>query len=62
MNSISIKKFDVVSILIVSLLIIIGLVNIYSSTYFDTMSFFSFENPFGKQLIFTLIFCLIVMI
>ena len=55
MNSISIKKFDFVSILIVSLLIIIGLVNIYSSTYFDTMSFFSFENPFGKQLIFTLI-------
>lgn len=55
MNSISIKKFDVVSILIVSLLIIIGLVNIYSSTYFDNMSFFSFENPFGKQLIFTLI-------
>ena len=55
MNSISIKKYDVVSILIVSLLIIIGLVNIYSSTYFDTMSFFSFENPFGKQLIFTLI-------
>ena len=55
MNSIRIKKFDVVSILIVSLLIIIGLVNIYSSTYFDNMSFFSFENPFGKQLIFTLI-------
>ena len=55
MNSISIKKFDVVSILIVGLLILIGLVNIYSSTYFDTMSFFSFENPFGKQLIFTLI-------
>ena len=55
MNSISIKKFDLVSILIVSLLIIIGLVNIYSSTYFDNMSFFSFENPFGKQLIFTLI-------
>ena len=55
MNSIRIKKFDVVSILIVSLLIIIGLVNIYSSTYFDNMSFFSFKNPFGKQLIFTLI-------
>jgi len=55
MNSISIKKFDVVSILIVSLLIIIGLINIYSSTYFDNMSFFSFENSFGKQLIFTLI-------
>ena len=55
MNSISIKKFDIVSILIVSLLIIIGLVNIYSSTYFDNMSFFSFKNPFGKQLIFTLI-------
>ena len=55
MNSISIKKFDFVSILIVSLLIMIGLVNIYSSTYFDNMSFFSFKNPFGKQLIFTLI-------
>ena len=59
MNSISIKKLDVISILIVSLLIIIGLVNIYSSTYFDTMSFFSFENPFGKQLIFTLILLII---
>ena len=55
MNSISIKKFDFVSILIVSTLILIGLVNIYSSTYFDNMSFFSFKNPFGKQLIFTLI-------
>ena len=55
MNSISIKKFDFVSILIVSILIIVGLVNIYSSTYFDNMSFFSFKNPFGKQLIFTLI-------
>ena len=55
MNSISIKKFDFVSISIVSLLIMIGLVNIYSSTYFDNMSFFSFKNPFGKQLIFTLI-------
>ena len=55
MNSISFKKFDFVSILIVSILIIVGLVNIYSSTYFDNMSFFSFKNPFGKQLIFTLI-------
>ena len=53
MNSISIKKFDFISIIIVSLLIIIGLVNIYSSTYFDNMSFFSFKTPFGKQLIFT---------
>ena len=53
MNSISIKKFDFISITIVSLLIIIGLVNIYSSTYFDNMSFFSFKTPFGKQLIFT---------
>ncbi len=55
MNSINFKKFDFVSILIVSILIIVGLVNIYSSTYFDNMSFFSFKNPFGKQLIFTLI-------
>ena len=53
MNSLSIKKFDFISIIIVSLLIIIGLVNIYSSTYFDNMSFFSFKTPFGKQLIFT---------
>ena len=53
MNSISIKKFDFISIIIVSLLIIIGLVNIYSSTYFDNMSFFSFKTSFGKQLIFT---------
>ena len=53
MNSISIKKFDFISIIIVSLLIIIGLVNIYSSTYFDNMSFFSFKTPFGKQLVFT---------
>ena len=53
MNSLSIKKFDFISIIIVSLLIIIGLVNIYSSTYFDNMSFFSFKTSFGKQLIFT---------
>ena len=40
MNSIiSIKKFDFVSTIIVSFLVIIGLINIYSSTYFDNMSF-----------------------
>ena len=55
MNSISIKKFDFMSIIIVCFLVIIGLVNIYSSTYFDNMSFFSLKNPFGKQLIFSLI-------
>ncbi len=56
MNSIiSIKKFDFVSIIIVSFLVIIGLINIYSSTYFDNMSFFSLKTPFGKQLIFALI-------
>ncbi len=60
MNSIiSIKKFDFVSIIIVSFLVIIGLINIYSSTYFDNMSFFSLKTPFGKQLIFALISLLI---
>ena len=55
MNKIILKKFDFISILIVSVLIIIGLVNIYSSTYFDDMDFFSLKSSFGKQMLFTAI-------
>jgi len=55
MNKIILKKFDFISILIVSVLIIIGLVNIYSSTYFDDMDFFSLKSSFGKQMLFTVI-------
>ena len=48
----SIKNFDIVSCLLVLSLMLIGLVNIYSATYFEGMSFFSLENFFGKQLFF----------
>ena len=44
-----------VSDILVETFAIIGLINIYSSTYFDNMSFFSLKTPFGKQLIFALI-------
>ena len=48
----SIKNYDIVSCLLVLSLMIIGLVNIYSSTYFNEMNFFSLDNFFGKQLFF----------
>jgi len=48
----SIKNYDIVSCLLVVSLMIIGLVNIYSSTYFNEMNFFSLDNFFGKQLFF----------
>ena len=48
----SIKNYDIVSCLLVLSLMIIGLVNIYSSTYFNEMDFFSLDNFFGKQLFF----------
>ena len=48
----SIKNYDIVSCLLVLSLMIIGLVNIYSTTYFDEMNFFSLDNFFGKQLFF----------
>ena len=48
----SIKNYDIVSCLLVLSLMIIGLINIYSTTYFDEMNFFSLENFFGKHLFF----------
>ena len=48
----SIKNYDIVSCLLVLSLMIIGLVNIYSSTYFNEMNFFSLDNFFGTQLFF----------
>ncbi|MAT79778.1 MAG: rod shape-determining protein RodA [Flavobacteriales bacterium] len=51
----SVKNFDIISCLLVLFLMLIGLVNIYSSTYFIDMSFFSLDNFFGKQLFFCII-------
>ena len=51
----SVKNFDIISCLLVLFLMLIGLVNIYSSTYFVEMSFFSLDNFFGKQLLFCFI-------
>ena len=51
----SVKNFDIISCLLVLFLMLIGLVNIYSSTYFVDMSFFSLDNFFGKQLFFCFI-------
>ena len=48
----SIRNFDLVSCLLVLTLMLIGLVNIYSVTYFENMDFFSISNFFGKQLFF----------
>ena len=48
----SIRNFDLVSCLLVLTLMLIGLVNIYSVTYFENMDFFSAGNFFGKQLFF----------
>ena len=48
----SIKNYDIVSCLLVLSLMIIGLINIYSTTYFDEMNFFSLDNFFGNQLFF----------
>ena len=54
----SIRNFDLVSCLLVLTLMLIGLVNIYSVTYFENMDFFSIGNFFGKQLFFFFIFIL----
>ena len=55
----SIRNFDLVSCLLVLTLMLIGLVNIYSVTYFENMDFFSFGNFFGKQLFFFFI-CIVI--
>ena len=47
-------KFDLLSIVLVSILIISGLINIYSTTYVSDSEMFSLSNPFGKQLLFIL--------
>ena len=53
MNSnLSLEKFDLISIALVSILIISGLINIYSTTYVSDSEMFSLTNPFGKQLLF----------
>ena len=55
----SIRNFDLVSCLLVLTLMLIGLVNIYSVTYFENMDFFSISNFFGKQLFFFFI-CIVI--
>ena len=55
----SIRNFDLVSCLLVLTLMLIGLVNIYSVTYFENMDFFSIGNFFGKQLFFFFI-CIVI--
>ena len=55
----NIKNFDLVSCLLVLTLMLIGLVNIYSVTYFENMDFFSISNFFGKQLFFFSV-CIVV--
>ena len=46
------EKFDLLSIALVSILILSGLINIYSTTYVSDSEMFSINNPFGKQLLF----------
>ena len=55
----SIRNFDLVSCLLVLTLMLIGLVNIFSVTYFENMDFFSVNNFFGKQLFFFSI-CIVI--
>ena len=55
----SIKNFDIFSCLLVLSLMCIGLVNIYSATYVEGMSFFSLNNFFGKQ-VFYFFICLVI--
>lgn len=46
------EKIDLLSIALVSILILSGLINIYSTTYVSDSEMFSITNPFGKQLLF----------
>ena len=46
------EKFDLLSIILVSILTISGLINIYSTTYVSGSEMLSLSNPFGKQLLF----------
>mgnify|MGYP001158147161 FL=1 len=53
------KNFDIISCIMVFTLMSIGLINIYSVTYFEGIDAFSLNNFFGKQLFFCLI-CILV--
>ena len=56
MNEINIKKIDWISLAILSLLVLLGLINIYSATHTDLIeNAFSLKNPFGKQCLFVFI-------
>ena len=53
-RSLALNKFDLLSIVLVSILTISGLINIYSTTYVSGSEMLSLSNPFGKQLLFIL--------
>ena len=56
MNEINLKKIDYPSILSVIFLILLGILNIYSTVHADNFeSPLALNNPFGKQIIFILI-------
>ena len=56
MNEVNLKKIDLITVFTVILLIIIGAVNIYSTTHADNLeSPLLLNNPFGKQIVFILI-------
>ncbi len=62
MSNIKAKNFDLISLIIVTSLIFIGLINIYSVSYSDSSSV---ENFFSKQLIFVIFsfsICLILIL
>lgn len=53
MSEINLKKIDWLSVMILCLLILIGLINIYSSTHTNLIdNVFSLKYPFGKQCLF----------
>ncbi len=63
MNEINLKKIDLTTVFIVILLIIMGLVNIYSTIHADNLeSPLLMNNPFGKQIAFILISILLFLI
>ena len=63
MNEINLKKIDLTTVFIVILLIIMGLVNIYSTIHADNLeSPLLLNNPFGKQIAFILISILLFLI
>ncbi len=56
MSEINLKKIDLTTLFTVILLIIMGAVNIYSTTHADNLeSPLLLNNPFGKQMVFILI-------